>query len=260
MARKDDLVEEARRRQQALLSRSSYFPAANLRQFEGTELSPPGAGTYYNPSRYAGAPASVQRNAARNLAGAYQSDLAFNAQANPRLAGGLEVERIGAQYGGGPSFAGRPGFQTVYGPSGGSAVVSDKVAKRMAGKGGYSLTAPPSPALAQSNLNAAYAKGYGAPSPTVQGGYLTQGGVANPVENLTPQQRNQFQVPNFGEQIGQSASNFGKGLGVIGQGLGAVGTLAYNAYNSLFNKPQPQQQPLYAGPPPQIGPRRYFDE
>ncbi len=40
---------------------------------------------------------------------------------------------------------------------------------------------------------AAYAKGYGAPTPTIQpsvsGPVLAQGGVANPVENLTPQAR-----------------------------------------------------------------------
>ncbi len=37
--------------------------------------------------------------------------------------------------------------------------------------------------------NAAYAKGYGTPTPTIQGGYQIAGGVANPVENLTPQAR-----------------------------------------------------------------------
>ncbi len=36
---------------------------------------------------------------------------------------------------------------------------------------------------------AAYAKGYGAPNPTIQGGYQIAGGVANPIENLSPQAR-----------------------------------------------------------------------
>ncbi len=35
----------------------------------------------------------------------------------------------------------------------------------------------------------AYARGYGAPTPTIQGGYQFAGGVANPIENLTPQAR-----------------------------------------------------------------------
>lgn len=36
---------------------------------------------------------------------------------------------------------------------------------------------------------AAYAKGYGAPNPVIQGGYQIAGGVANPIENLTPAAR-----------------------------------------------------------------------
>ncbi len=36
---------------------------------------------------------------------------------------------------------------------------------------------------------AAYAKGYGTPNPVIQGGYQLAGGVANPIENLSPQQR-----------------------------------------------------------------------
>ncbi len=46
--------------------------------------------------------------------------------------------------------------------------------------------------------NAAYAKGYGAPTPNVQqfagGPALVQGGVANPVANISPQQRVQYGV------------------------------------------------------------------
>src|SRR5436309_167494 len=102
-------VEEARRRQQAMLSRSSYFPAANLRNFEGTELSPPGSGTYYKPNMYPGGTYNAQpippRQMAeiqRNLANQWQQDLAFNVQANPRIARNLEAERIGAQYASGP--------------------------------------------------------------------------------------------------------------------------------------------------------------
>jgi hypothetical protein len=86
---------------------------------------------------------------------------------------------------------------------------------------------------------AAYAKGYGAPTPTIQpsvsGPVLAQGGVANPPANLTPQQRTQYGLAgtpiqetfdafrggnpalnaywNFGKSNIQTASNILDGLG-----------------------------------------------
>lgn len=219
----DDPVEAARRREAAMLRRSSYFPAANLRQYEGTELSPPGAGTYYNPERYRGAPRHLQLRAQRELAKEWQSDLAFNVMANPRMAQGLEAERIGAQYGG-KSRAGQPGYQTLWGPEGGATVVTDSVAKKLIAKG-WNTT---NPALAPSNIAAAYAKGYGAPEPTVlPGGFLARGGTAIPAEQLTRPERERY---GFSAQYGQT---FGEKFQAQHPVLGAIGTLGYNALAGL---------------------------
>lgn len=221
-----DYIEEARRRQEEMLRSSSYFPAANLRQFEGTELAPPGGGTYYKPSRYAGAPPSVQRSAQRNLANAYQQDLAFNVQANPQMAAGLQAERIGSQYRGRGTFAGRPGYTTIYTPEGGSAVVSQKVADRMAGKGGYSLTNP-NVAIQQQG----YAQGYGTtPSYQPDTGTISSGGVERPIEQATAAQRFQYGVPSFGQRLGENP-------------FGVIGGLAYNALNSVVNLFRGNQRP-----------------
>lgn len=262
----NDPVGKARRNQQSMLKRSSYFPASNLRQFEGTELSPPGAGTYYNASRYTGLhDAGLQRRAQTNLANAWQQDLAFNVQANPRMASGLEAERIGSQYRGGGSYANRPGYQTIYGPSGSSNVVTDSVAKRMLGisGGGYSTSAPQSPQLAQFNQNAAYAQGYGEPSgtiqPSVSGSVLSQGGVSNPIEN-TPGQ------PSFLQSFFPGVSQL-QGFAKAAQNVyNRINPTQPNQGNSALSVVQGMQQGQTAGQalqaysaPPQMGPRRYFD-
>jgi hypothetical protein len=53
-----------------------------------------------------------------------------------------------------------------------------------------------------------YAKGFGEPVPTVQnfagGPALVQGGVANPIENLTPQTRGQYGVGSFVDSLRSS--------------------------------------------------------
>lgn len=138
----DDPVEAARKRQMRIMRGQSYFPAANLRQYEGTELAPPGRGTYFNPEHYVGASYGNQARAARELAKQYQSDLAFNVIHNPRQAQALEAERIGAQYGGGGTFAGRAGYQTVQLPGGGTTVVSDAIAKKLNQRYGNAPAAP----------------------------------------------------------------------------------------------------------------------
>jgi hypothetical protein len=213
----DDPVTAARRREQRMLARSTYFPAANLRQFEGTELAPPGGGTYYNPSRYAGATYGNRQMAQRNLAGAYQSDLAFNVMHNPRQAQGLEAERIGAQYGG-KSRAGQPGYQTVTLPSGGTTVVTDREASRLARIPGYSVGAAtrPDPATA-------YQLGFSG-QPQFTGGSAFQRSYA---QGFNPREAGVTQPDtSFGYQIGQS--------------IGKLGTLGYNAIASLFRGSQPR--------------------
>jgi hypothetical protein len=222
-----DPVEEARRKQAAMLRRSSYFPAANLRQFEGTELSPPGAGTYYNPSRYIGASYGNQRRAERNLAGAWQSDLAFNVMHNPGVAASLDSERIGAQYGGGKSFAGKPGYQTVQLPGGGTTVVSDAVAKRLMQQPGYSVAG----GMARSSPAEAY-----------QLGFTGQPGFSNvPTAQQTPYQRSYLAGYQGGREGAGVTVPQDPGLGYhIGEQLGRIGTLGYNAIASLFRGAQPR--------------------
>lgn len=214
MARFDDPVEAARRRQATMLRGSSYFPAANLRQFEGTELSPPGGGTYYNPNRYAGASPSLQRRAARNLAQAWQSDLAFNIQANPNIARSLESERIGAQFSGGGSFAGRPGYTTVHLPSGGTAVVPTSVAQKVSPRVGGNVGGDrPSP-------SDAYQLGFSGTLPassTSFGSSYAQG----------------FTGGREGAGVTQPTTGFGY---QIGQGIAQLGTLGYNAIAGLFGR------------------------
>jgi len=212
-------------------------------------LYPPGAGTYYNADRYVGAPIDVKLASYANLTRAWQRDLEFNRVANPTVYSGEQANRIGAQYGGSSFGGNRPGYQTVYTPGGGSILMSDAQAKRRTASGGYSLTPPE---LAQSNINNAYARGYGAPTPTVQAGYLAQGGVANPVENLSPQQRIQY---GAGTGLDYLRSN---------PALAAAGTLAYNALQSVGNLFRPKQQSVqsqnyYAYNPSPVPPRRYFD-
>lgn len=236
-------IDQARQDMQAQLSRSSYFPAANLRQFEGTELAPPGGGTYYNPARYAGAPASVQRTAQRNLARAWQQDLAFNVQANPQMAAGLQAERIGAQRGGGGTFAGRQGYQAMSTPSGGSAVVSNRVAGRMMARGG-GYNPEVSSGLSQSD---AYQVGYGG-----QPGFVNQ-----PASQQTPYQRSY----SMGYNIGGVQRPEGGGLGYMAGA--ALAGLAGNAYNAVANLFRGNQQPPAQRPESQSyvnrEPRRYFD-
>jgi hypothetical protein len=252
----DDPVEAARRRQQRMLSRSSYFAAANLRQFEGTELSPPGAGTYYKPGgAYAGTP-----RAQRALAQAWQSDLAFNAQANPRIAQGLEAERIGAQYGGRSQF-GQPGYTTINLPSGGTTTVRNREAARIAALPGYSVF---DPSKIQSQ---GFAQGFGSTStPQVVSGAggnnLNRGGVQTPIENLSPAERLQYS-PTVGQRLQESAYS----------GFARLGTLGYNAMASLGGLFQGQNmanrgmsgqlgqrdQNYFAYNPSPAPPRRYFD-
>jgi len=270
----DDPVEIARRRQSAILRGKSYFPAANLRQFEGTELSPPGTGTYYNPERYSGFGGNIGR-VQRSLSDAYQSDLAFNVMANPRIAGSLEAERIGAQYGGGKSFAGKAGYQTVTLPSGGTTVVTDAVAKRLTSIPGYNL-----------------AGGFARPKPTeaFQTGFTGQPSFATvPPAQQTPYQKSYLAGYTGGREGAGVTVPQDPGFGYhLGEQLGRIGTLGYNAIASLFRTSQPRfaseqgdlrndiEGTFYGGghanpsPTPTITPtshllsyyqpRRYFDE
>lgn len=169
----------------------SYFAAAN-RMYGGTELAPPGAGTYYYQSRYAGAPPELQRRAQRELTKRWNEDLQYNIVANPQVARSLDAERIGAQYGGGGSYAGRLGYTTVQLPSGGSAVVTDAVARRMAKRGfpaggtrmdtttaynlGYSGTPPPT--MGTTPFAKSYMLGYT--------GGREGGGVTMPTSGVPP--------------------------------------------------------------------------
>lgn len=207
---------------------ASYFPAANLRQFEGTELSPPGAGTYYNPSRYASFHGNIDR-VQRNLANAWQSDLAFNVIHNPNIARSLESERIGAQYGG-KSLAGKPGYQTVQLPSGGTTVVTDATAKRLLKNPGYTLAGGatrPSPA-------AAYQLGFtgeptGTPRTPFERSYaagFTGGregvGVTQPDSGLPPA------VPAFYNFAANNLRN-------VVSGVASIGQRAFEAFTRQFS-------------------------
>src|SRR5204862_796043 len=73
---------------------SSLDPS--LRQFAGTELAPPGAGTYFNPRRYAEQGFTPQNTevARNNLTRAWQQNLALNVLANPQAARQIESDRI----------------------------------------------------------------------------------------------------------------------------------------------------------------------
>lgn len=108
----------------------------------------------------------------------------------------------------------------------------------------------------QFNLGQAYARGYGAPPPTLQSGGLIQGGVYNPVENLSPQQRSQYGASTFLERAGQA-------IGGTQFALNRIGTLGYNAASGLaskfFPRQQSQQSYTYNPPPVPRQPNRYFD-
>lgn len=245
-------IENERRREAAMLRRSSYFPAANLRQFEGTELSPPGAGTYYNPDRYRGFGGNIAR-VQRNLAQQYQQDLAFNAMANPRVAQALEAERIGAQYGGGKSFAGKRGYQTVQLPSGGTTVVTDAVAKRLSKIPGYT----PAGGMARPSPAEAYNLGYsGQPSLTPRTPYersyamgYTGGREGAGVTLPSPP------LPNLGSLAASALSGIGRFFGIgrpqiAAQPISSSGPIGY--HTDFSGTPAALQE--------QFGqPRRYFD-
>jgi hypothetical protein len=63
---------------------------------------------------------------------------------------------------------------------------------------------------------AAYNKGYGEPNPIIQpsasGPVLAQGGVANPIENLTSQQRGQYGVGGFLDSLRSSPVSLALGV------------------------------------------------
>lgn len=286
----DDPVEAARRRQAAMLRRSSYFPAANLRQFEGTELSPPGGGTYFNPERYRSGGwggkqyyASELRNIQRNLANQWQSDLTFNAMANPRVAQSLEAERIGAQYGSGPVGSGRatPATMRNYINKYGSATPEGNVGFRLP-SGGFAAVAPmvggkrvsPETYLAQTPFTGgivgggAVPGGYAVPDSsryealrqTAAGG--TPAFLNNPV---TPYQRAYAAGYNTPGVERPMETGFGYQLG---QGLAKIGTLGYNAIaglgrwmgNQNTGMTSTADQRYFSYNPSPVPPRRYFDQ
>lgn len=247
----------------------SFFPSVDSR-FMGALEPSPRRGSYYNPARYAGEGFSRRElnRIQRNLANAYQRDVEYNRVANPQY---QTVQDTGYgsfdQFGSGraspattQAYAmkyGRPtgnGLSTFQTPSGGS--ITYRPSGRNLPGGAQPLVSPFSAVSAPINYGAEYAKGYGAPTPTVQGGYLTQGGVANPVENLTPQQRIQY---GAGSGLDYLRSN---------PALGALGSFAYNTLNSIFGRPKQSQVasnvPWSMGGGgvgySQSGPRRYFDE
>ncbi len=82
----------------------------------------------------------------------------------------------------------RGDLTTIRTPSGGYVTVPS-------GTAGATAQAVPGSAVTQIgnqapiDRGAQYARGYGAPTPTIQNGYQFSGGVANPIENLTPQAR-----------------------------------------------------------------------
>lgn len=257
-------VEKERRREAAMLRRSSYFPAANLRQFEGTELAPPGPGTYYNPDRYRGFGGNIGR-LQRSLAKQYQQDLEFNVMANPNVARDVEARRIGGQYRGGSKF-GKPGYTTIQLPGGGTATVPNREAKGiLANVSGTSVFDP------EKIRAEGYAKGYGSTqTPQViegaGGRYLSRGGVMTPIENLTSPTDKISYPATFGENLRTS--------GLLGRALYGLGTLGYNAYQALsrgmsgapsdyartqFSQPGFQPPPYTYSSAVNDQPRRYFD-
>ncbi len=138
-----------------------------------------------------------------------------------------------------------------------------------------SFVNPPTGPLNSNQYNSSYAKGYGAPAPSFnQGtGTLASGGVATPVEQLTPAQRSV--LPGSNPIVNQWAANFAAN----NPRLAAFGTLAANAWTGLrgtLNTPsadqyvnnlstgQPSQQSVqsqnYYGYNPSPAPvRRYSD-
>ncbi len=120
----------------------------------------------------------------------------------------------------------------------------------------------PTGPLSSDQYNYAWNKGYGTPAPSFnQGtGTLASGGVAVPVEQLTPAQRSV--LPGSNPFVDQWGANFSTQHPT----LAAFGTLAANAYRGLFNN-QPQSQPntqsqnFYAYNPSPVPsqPTRYSD-
>lgn len=221
------------KRQQALRGGSttrSFFPAARNALATGARSTPYGGGS----GNYGFGPNSGLLSPENNPA--YQAAIS-----RPRLQ--------------------RGDLTTIRTPSGGYATVPSSSA------GGAAQAVPGSQVTqignqAPINYAAQVAKGYGAPNPTIQGGYQIAGGVANPIENLTPQQRI---AGGAGAGLDYLKSN--PALAAIG---GAFGTFGRNIAN-LFSNPQLQQakelnQPTNFGTStysqPQYGynqPRRYFD-
>ncbi len=120
---------------------------------------------------------------------------------------------------------------------------------------------------------AAYAKGYGAPTPTIQpsvsGPVLAQGGVANPVENLTPQARIAGGVGSTLDYLRSNpaltvATNalggFGRNIASWFGGGNTPSMPPATAAQPTSNNPSPTPyQTPFPSPTPTETPRRYSD-
>ncbi len=150
MANYDDALTAAQKR--AMRTGRSFFPAANA-----INATPQGQ--------------IIQRSGAGNT-GYGIGNGAIPPDQNPAYQAALSRGRVN-----------RNDLTTVYTPSGGTIMVPNK------SLGGALAAIKGSTIQPKTAYATDYAKGYGAPTPTIQGGYQIAGGVANPIENLTPQQR-----------------------------------------------------------------------
>ncbi len=162
MAYEDDLLNAAQKRRR---TGRSFFPAANGLYSDGTHgqiIQMSGEGSAYSGAQTGGyGPGRGALPPDQNPA--YQAAIA-----RPRLQ--------------------RGDLTTIRTPSGGFVTVPS-------GSAGAAAQAVPGSQITQIgnqvpiDRSGAYARGYGAPNPTIQGGYQIAGGVANPIENITPQAR-----------------------------------------------------------------------
>jgi len=143
---------------------------------------------------------------------------------------------------------------------------------------GYTIASPvlsPTEQKIQNlDLSAAYKRGYGAPSPTIQGGYQTSGGVANPIENLTPQQRiaggagSTFDFLRSNPALAATGSFLTNAASRIA-GLFGPGNFDQSSFPPSANAAQPSPTPIQTPPPDEligynygtsnVQPRRYSD-
>ncbi len=193
MSNVDDIYNQITRNTQR--RGRSFFPAANAgyRGISGTYRGI-NMGAQPNPNAIN---STTQGETIRTPGGigpsfySPNSSQALPPEQNPAYQAAVRVPRSDPRY----------QLTMINSPNGGSMGVKPSEVQGYLQKG-YTLTQPViTPAqqnINQFNQGAAYAKGYGAPAPTVQqfagGPALVQGGVANPVANISPQQRVQYGV------------------------------------------------------------------